>query len=250
MVDMNSIKKTSVANEFLVQSMRQDNIYYVINSGMGVCTCPVGVSGAPCKHQGVIAIKYHIAMFNFIPSITPKDRIIYSYIVLDYFSEDRSFYALLRTEPFQKDQELLLLSGTPNESFDESFDEATDRESNNREDKGIGDISIFLEEIKIDYENSSSQLRIALDKFAEQYHRAKSKSIPRLVSFLYDLNHNSDPVAHFRSGSAICIQVEYVNRRKPTRSSSEKQKVNKENEDLRSSYYSLLQEEESWEKGI
>ncbi|CAG8817871.1 4126_t:CDS:1, partial [Dentiscutata erythropus] len=82
MVDINSIKKTSVANEFLVQSTRQDNIYYVINSGMGVCTCPVGASGTPCMHQGAVAIKYHIAMFNFIPSLIPEDHIIYSYIAL------------------------------------------------------------------------------------------------------------------------------------------------------------------------
>ncbi|CAG8790121.1 22295_t:CDS:2, partial [Dentiscutata erythropus] len=130
----NSIKKTSVANEFLVQSTRQDNIYYVVNSGMDVYTCPVGAFGAPCKYQSAITIKYHIAMFNFIPSLTPKDRIIYSYIALD--------------------------NGTPNESFDEA--------TKWREDEGIGDISIFLEEIKMDYENSSPQLRIALDKFAER----------------------------------------------------------------------------------
>ncbi|CAG8555917.1 22092_t:CDS:2, partial [Gigaspora rosea] len=136
-----------------------------------------------------------------------------------YFSEDRSFYASLRAEPFQKDQELLL----PSSSSNESFDEATkwSRESN-RENEDIGDISTFLEEIKTDYKNLSPQLRVALDKFAVRYHRAKSKSILQLVSFLYDLNHNLDPATNIRSGSAIRVQVESVKRRKPARSGSEK----------------------------
>ncbi|CAG8814656.1 3276_t:CDS:2, partial [Dentiscutata erythropus] len=53
-----------------------------MSCGMGVCTCPVSASGASCKHQGAVAIKYHIAMFNFIPSLTPENHIIYLYIAL------------------------------------------------------------------------------------------------------------------------------------------------------------------------
>ena len=42
--------------------------------------------------------------------------------------------------------------------------------------------AMFLEEVKADYQNASPQLRTALDKFAEQYCSAKSKSISRLAS--------------------------------------------------------------------
>ncbi|RIB24670.1 hypothetical protein C2G38_2241878 [Gigaspora rosea] len=206
----------NVENEFLVRSMEQNNLYYVVNSGIGVCTCPVGASGAPCKHQGAVAIKYHIAMFNFIPLLTSEDRTIYSYIALGNFSEDRSFYASLQTEPFQLSQEHLLSSDAPNKNLDEAteyenFNESTEWRELNREGEDTGNISIFLEEIKADYENSSSQLCIALDKFAERYYRAKSTS-----------------------GSTIRVQVESVKRRKP-RSGSEKRNlfaINKENEDL------------------
>ena len=84
---------------------------------------------------------------------------------------------------------------------------------------------MFLEEIKADYRNSSPQLRVALDKFAERYHSAKSNSIPRLTSFLYDINHDLDPTARVRSGSIIRVQVESVKRRKTGSSSGRKQKL-------------------------
>ena len=50
--------------------------------------------------------------------------------------------------------------------------------------------NMFLEEVKADYQNSSPQLCTALDKFAERYRSAKSKSIPRLTSYLYVFKWN------------------------------------------------------------
>jgi len=81
-VNANSIQKTTVNNEFFVPSTQITGFFYTVNSEIGVCTCPVGMSGAPCKHQGAVAMKFHISMFNFIPSLTANDRMIYSYIAL------------------------------------------------------------------------------------------------------------------------------------------------------------------------
>jgi hypothetical protein len=81
-VDVNSIKETGVRNEFSVLSTRQDNVFYIVNSEIRTCTCPVGVSGAPCKHQGAVLTKYHIATLNFLPSLKPEDRMVYAYIAL------------------------------------------------------------------------------------------------------------------------------------------------------------------------
>ena len=76
-------------------------------------------------------------------------------------------------------------------------------------------VVMFLEEVKADYQNaSSSQLCTALSKFAEQYHSVKSKSIPWLISFLYDIHHDLNPTAHVKSGLMIRVQVESVKRQK------------------------------------
>ena len=80
-VNTNSIQRTDVEYEFLVQSTRQDTgLVYIVNSEIGVCSCVAGMSGAPCKHQGAVAMKYHIAIFNFLPSLTPDDHMLYAYV--------------------------------------------------------------------------------------------------------------------------------------------------------------------------
>ena len=82
-VNADSIQRTSVKNEYLVSSTRQDtSLVYTVNSAIGVYTCPVGMTGAPCKHQGAVAIKFHITSFNFLSSLTPEDRMLYAYIAL------------------------------------------------------------------------------------------------------------------------------------------------------------------------
>jgi hypothetical protein len=85
--------------------------------------------------------------------------------------------------------------------------------NNNAEgnERNKGTFTHFLEGIREDYKNDDMQLHIALDKFANHYKVIKLKSIPRLVSFLYDLNHDKDLLtSHAKSGSMICVQVESI----------------------------------------
>lgn len=91
------------------------------------------------------------------------------------------------------------------------FREQNGKDEINEIDKSA--LAAFLEEIKADYENCGPKFRAALDKFAERYHASKTMSIPRLCSFLYDINRNVDPT-RVKSGSMIRVQVESVKRRK------------------------------------
>ena len=71
-------------NEYLVQSIRQDtSLVYIVNNVIGMYTCPIDMSDAPCKHQEAVVIKFHIASFNFLPSLILEDRMLYAYITLD-----------------------------------------------------------------------------------------------------------------------------------------------------------------------
>ncbi|CAG8663417.1 10514_t:CDS:2 [Funneliformis caledonium] len=81
-INMDAIQKTCVDNEFLVLSIKDANTFYIVNSEIGVCSCPVGMTGTPCKHQGAVSMKYHLSNFNFILSLTLNDRITYAYIAL------------------------------------------------------------------------------------------------------------------------------------------------------------------------
>jgi len=53
----------------------------------------------------------------------------------------------------------------------------------------------------------------------------KSKSIPQLSSFLYDLDRNFDPAARLKSGPMIRVQVESIKRRKTENSGGSKRKL-------------------------
>ncbi|PKK61501.1 hypothetical protein RhiirC2_718369 [Rhizophagus irregularis] len=96
-INMDLIQKSNVENEFFVPSAQNAN-FYVVNSEIGTCSCPIGMTGAPCKHQGAVSVKFHLSTFNFIPSLTSNDRMVYAYIALGYIAKDSSFYASLHAE--------------------------------------------------------------------------------------------------------------------------------------------------------
>jgi hypothetical protein len=82
-VNANEIWETNVTNEFLVPSTKQStNSFYIVNIEIGTCSCAVGISGTPCKHQRAVSVKFGISTFNYIPSLTPDDRMLYTYIAL------------------------------------------------------------------------------------------------------------------------------------------------------------------------
>ncbi|CAG8846364.1 5642_t:CDS:1, partial [Racocetra persica] len=179
---------------------------------IGTYSCFVGINGAPCKHQGAVSMKFHLSMFNFIPSLTPNDRANYTYIALGYVAHDNSFYASLHAQQVPQQENLqhseAILSNTSNinnETSDTS-DIEWKEPNEDREDIDISPFVTFLEEVKLDYQNAGEPLRVALDKFKERYNVAKSKSISWLSSYLYDLNHNVDPMARVKSGAQIRVQ--------------------------------------------
>ncbi|CAG8808027.1 11770_t:CDS:2, partial [Racocetra persica] len=100
---MNFVQQTGVENEFLVLSTSQNNLFYIVNSEIGTCTCPMGMNGAPCKHQGAVAMKFHVRILNFLPSLIPSDRMIFTYIALGQVTKDSSFYASLRVESISQE---------------------------------------------------------------------------------------------------------------------------------------------------
>ncbi|CAG8744882.1 7112_t:CDS:2 [Rhizophagus irregularis] len=116
-VDANLIQKTNIDFEFIAPSASNSGIFYIVNTKIGACTCPVGISGGPCKHQGAVAMKFHISTLNFIPSLTPNDRMVYGQL-----AENSSFYASLRAGPgfSPQDQETILSDYSDNFFNDET----------------------------------------------------------------------------------------------------------------------------------
>ena len=45
---------------------------FMVDMDIGICSCSLGTSGAPCKHQGAVARKFNICSVNLAPSILRK----------------------------------------------------------------------------------------------------------------------------------------------------------------------------------
>ncbi|CAB5326218.1 unnamed protein product [Rhizophagus irregularis] len=207
-VNMDTIQKSNVEHEFYVKSVNNANLFYTVNSEISTCICPISASGAPCKHQGTVSVKFHISTFNFLPSLTSSDRMLYAYIALGYTAKDNSFYASLHAEFTPQDQESLQV--TMKKSGSNASNASVEFRDSIEEVDNTSTFIDFLEEIKEDYQNGDVQLRTALNKLAERYKAAKMKSVPRLVSFLYDMNRDLDPTIKIKSGPMIRVQVESV----------------------------------------
>ena len=81
----------------------------------------------------------------------------------------------------------------------------------------------------MDYQNADQALWTSLNKFKDHYNVAKSKSILRLSSFLYDLDQNFELTTCLKSGLAIWVQVESIKRRRKQKLSTT---INEKKENL------------------
>ena len=57
-----------------VESESTQGQVYVVDMVNGMCTCAVGINGAPCKHQYAITKHYKVCSFNFFPLDDEKMR--------------------------------------------------------------------------------------------------------------------------------------------------------------------------------
>lgn len=55
-------------------------VVYDVNMDVGTCTCPVGKTGGPCKHQHAVMRAYNLQGSNFVSVSSPKHRQMFYYI--------------------------------------------------------------------------------------------------------------------------------------------------------------------------
>jgi hypothetical protein len=65
-ISAESIKQMS-EHTFEVASEKEENKVYTVDMSVGFCSCPVGQTGGPCKHQFAIIKTFNLASWNFVP---------------------------------------------------------------------------------------------------------------------------------------------------------------------------------------
>ena len=77
-----SIEEVDKGECYHVKNTSERGVAYVVDMLVGVCTCPQGLDGSPCKHQAAIAIHSGTPSINCIQTLAPQIRRIYTQIAL------------------------------------------------------------------------------------------------------------------------------------------------------------------------
>ncbi|CAG8751162.1 14117_t:CDS:2 [Rhizophagus irregularis] len=62
-VDQNKIVSANIEHMYYVQSTSKSDIFYIVDSNIGICTCPKGNAGGPYKHQAAVAINHQSTIY-------------------------------------------------------------------------------------------------------------------------------------------------------------------------------------------
>ena len=67
-------------NNFMVQSESKPEVFFSVDMKSGFCSCPVGITCAPCKHKSSISKFYGVAEFSVVPQTDPCQRALYHFL--------------------------------------------------------------------------------------------------------------------------------------------------------------------------
>ena len=65
---------------------------YLVNTAIGVCSCPVGRTGTFCKHQFAIKAKYGVHCSAASPDLTPQEKEELYYVANGFYPKVPDFY--------------------------------------------------------------------------------------------------------------------------------------------------------------
>ncbi len=69
-------------NLYLVPSVSDEGVQYLVDMGTGVCQCKTGKNGAPCKHQYILWVNKVSDGINFLPVFSKEQRQMYAEIAI------------------------------------------------------------------------------------------------------------------------------------------------------------------------
>ena len=78
---------------------------YYINVELGMCSCPVGICGSPCKYQAFVLQELKIPSVTFVPEYSSEGRRLFAVIALgESNTPDVSFFASIHENKMQQQQ--------------------------------------------------------------------------------------------------------------------------------------------------
>ena len=100
---------------------------HVIELELGMCSCPVGVSGAPCKHQAFALQELGAPSVNFVPQYSAEGRRLFAVLALEEKDVPNiSFFASIHEKKQSaKLKQSVLVSTTDNKENEPTIEDLT-----------------------------------------------------------------------------------------------------------------------------
>ena len=69
-------------NIFLMPSMSDEGVQYLVDMNTGICQCKIGINGSPCKHQYILWVNKLCVAVNFLPVFSREQRQMYAEVAI------------------------------------------------------------------------------------------------------------------------------------------------------------------------
>lgn len=204
-------------NLFMVPSEQNFNIFYIVNTEVGSCTCPDGQFGKFCKHECAVYNYFNICSKNF-PPVRAQDREL-MYIIAKGKSPGIYFFENFQAEATEVSDNFavmnsVLIDDKEVDQFEvlEEIDFVTNKKTVSSLDKNISD-SIENTTKKLfnklnQFKNSHQSYIISLlKKYDDKID--KVKTIGQMENLLLGLHKK-----RFKSGARINAQPTSISRRR------------------------------------
>ena len=154
---------------------------YAVNMDIGLCTCHLGSTGGPCKHQCAVAAKFKIVCKNIIPIHSAKLCQDLLFVATGEVVEMTMFESL-------RQEESQTLIGNASLSVQESTDSAESE----------------LLPLQTSQENKDKRISRALNGFKEITELLRNEFVNDPDQFLPAFESFIETASHFKTGAAIC----------------------------------------------
>jgi len=89
---------------YVVKSSSKADLQYNVDISLGVCECPAGSQGKPCKHQAATIQKYQLHAVNMVPMASMFGRQHFAVLALGKRNtQPFAFYASLHQQDVEKE---------------------------------------------------------------------------------------------------------------------------------------------------
>ena len=180
------------ATEFEVSSLTDQTTVYTVDMSAGFCSCHMGCTGGPCKHQAFVMKEFCIPSRNFMPTFDVNMRQLLNKLATGE-SVDLSWFCNLRPQAQQTtavDSQISDLNVASEASIDyqpnaitsntltteETYNSDDDFDLSSQDHLLLGQYDKMMKEIRLKFNNNKEQFREPLRQMVASFSKIKTDS--------------------------------------------------------------------------